>query len=348
MKRFACITIAIAVIVGSVAVGIILARLMTGLIGSIDDAPTSIIIQFVGTFGVWILADAVGLSGILTIVTFAITAARGSSRVSTRPAVRITTNAVWAAVVFMLNALAFVLIGMQLRPILGRLSGAGLQSAIMIALAVLLTAIVTRFVWVMAYNLFFRAVLPEPTTENGPGRPTVTGGLVISWAGMRGIVTLAAAFALPNTLADGSPFPYRDLILLCAFAVVIGTLVVQGLTLRPLIAVLRLRAPDPITKEVRKGRADALRAGLAAIDGDSSIEAKLLRKEFEAAIETSINPAQSANLDELPGNQIRRTALIAARRRANELRLDGTIGDEAYRALESEFDWGELSAGADS
>lgn len=342
------VPIAIAVIVGSVAVGIILARLMTGLIGSIDDAPTSIIIQFVGTFGVWILADAVGLSGILTIVTFAITAARGSSRVSTRPAVRITTNAVWAAVVFMLNALAFVLIGMQLRPILGRLSGAGLQSAIMIALAVLLTAIVTRFVWVMAYNLFFRAVLPEPTTENGPGRPTVTGGLVISWAGMRGIVTLAAAFALPNTLADGSPFPYRDLILLCAFAVVIGTLVVQGLTLRPLIAVLRLRAPDPITKEVRKGRADALRAGLAAIDGDSSIEAKLLRKEFEAAIETSINPAQSANLDELPGNQIRRTALIAARRRANELRLDGTIGDEAYRALESEFDWGELSAGADS
>ena len=218
----------------------------------------------------------------------------------------------------------------------------------MIALTVLLTAIVTRFVWVMAYNLFFRAVLPEPTTENSPGRPTVTGGLVISWAGMRGIVTLAAAFALPNTLADGSPFPYRDLILLCAFAVVIGTLVVQGLTLRPLIAVLRLRAPDPITKEVRKGRADALRAGLAAIDGDSSIEAKLLRKEFEAAIETSINPAQSANLDELPGNQIRRTALIAARRRANELRLDGTIGDEAYRALESEFDWGELSAGADS
>jgi CPA1 family monovalent cation:H+ antiporter len=342
------VPIAMAVIVGSVAVGILLALIMARVISLIEDAPTSIIIQFVGTFGVWILADAVGLSGILTIVAFAITAARGASRLTTRPIVRITTNAVWAAVVFMLNALAFVLIGMQLRPILGRLGSDGLQAAIVVALAVLLTAVLARFAWVMAYNLFFRAVLPEPTTEDGPGRPTVAGGLVMSWAGMRGIVTLAAAFALPNTLPDGSPFPYRDLILLCAFAVVLGTLVVQGLTLRPLIAVLRLKAPDPVAREVRKGRAEALRAGLTAIDGDTSIEARLLRKEFEAAIETSVNPAQSASLDELPGNEIRRTALAAARRRANELRLAGTIGDEAYRTLESEFDWGELSAGADA
>ena len=109
-----------------------------------------------------------------------------------------------------------------------------------------------------------------------------------------------------------------------------------------------IEAPDPVAKEVRKGRAEALRAGLTAIDGDTSIEAKLLRKEFEAAIETSVNPTQSASLDELPGNEIRRTALAAARRRANELRLAGTIGDEAYRTLESEFDWGELSAGADA
>jgi CPA1 family monovalent cation:H+ antiporter len=344
----AVVPVSIAVIVGSICVGILLAFVFGRLIGFIDDAPTAIIIQFVGTFGVWILADAVGLSGILTIVAFAITAARSSLRVSTPPATRITTNAVWAAVTFMLNALAFVLIGMQLRPILGRLNGEGLQSAIVVALAVLLTAILARFTWVMAYNLFFRAVLPEPVTEDGPGRPTISGGVVMSWAGMRGVVTLAAAFALPNTLPDGSPFPYRDLILLCAFGVVLGTLVVQGLTLRPLIALLRLRAPDPVAKEVRKGRAEALRAGLVAIDGDASIEAKLLRKEFQAAIETSTNPAQSANLDELPGNQIRRTALAAARRRANELRLSGTIGDEAYRMLESEFDWGELSAGADS
>ena len=98
--------------------------------------------------------------------------------------------------------------------------------------------------------------------------------------------------------------------------------------------------------EIRRARAEALQAGLETIDGDQSDEAKLLREEFEAAIETSRNETQSADLEALPGNDIRRTALTAARKRANQLWLDGTIGDEAYRALESEFDWGELSAGA--
>jgi len=343
------VPMAIAVIVGSLAAGIILSRVFARLIASVDDAPTAIIIQFVGTFGVWILADRVGLSGVLTIVAFAVTAARGSTRLSVPARLRIPTNAVWAAVVFVLNALAFVLIGMQLRPILGRLGGDGLANPMLIATAVLVTAIIARFAWVAAYNLFALAVTRDrPATEAGPGRPTIAGGLVISWAGMGGIVTLAAAYALPNTLSDGSPFPYRDLVLLCAFFVVLGTLVIQGLTLRPLIAMLRLRAPDPVVDEVRHARAEALRAGLAAIDGDTSDEARLLRKEFESAIATSSNDAEGGDLDELPGNDIRRSALAAARKKANELWLAGTIGDAAYRALESEFDWGELSAGADA
>ena len=340
---------AIAVIVGSIAVGILLSRLLIRLIASIRDVPIAIIVQFVGTFGVWILADRVGLSGVLTIVAFAIAGARSSTRLSTPPQVRIPTNAVWAAVTFVLNALAFVLIGMQLRPILGRLETSNLSNAIFIAVVVLLTAIVARICWVMAYSTVFRVAGPTEIGEDGgPARPSYTGGLVISWAGMRGIVTLAAAFAVPNTLPDGSPFPYRDLILLCAFAVVFGTLVMQGLTLRPLIALLRLDAPDPVALEIRRARAEALKAGLAAIDGDESDEARLLREEFTAAIETSANEQAAADLDELPGNDIRRAALAAARRRANELWHSGEIGDEAYRALESEFDWGELSAGADA
>ncbi len=338
---------ALFVIVGSVAVGILLSLLLARIISSITDPPIAIIIQFVGTFGVWLLADGIGLSGVLTIVSFAITAARSSSRLTTPPSIRIPTNAVWAAVVFMLNALAFVLIGMQLRPILGRLSTDGLGASLAVAFAVLATAILVRFAWVMAYNSFFRRVLPEPRTEDGPGRPTIAGGLVISWAGMRGIVTLASALSLPLALGDGTPFPYRDLILLCAFLVVLGTLVVQGLTLRPLIAALRLEAPDPVAFEVRKARAKALMAAIAAIDGDQSEEAKLLREEFEASLETSRNDEAASNLDRLPGNDIRRTALAAARKRTNELWRAGTIGDEAYRTLESEFDWAELSAGAE-
>jgi CPA1 family monovalent cation:H+ antiporter len=260
--------------------------------------------------------------------------------------VRIPVNAVWATVVFILNALAFVLIGMQLRPILTRLGADGLSGSIGIAVAVLLTAIAARFGWVMIYTLFFRAVLPPPVSDDGPGRPTVAGGLVISWAGMRGIVTLATAFALPVAMPDGNPFPYRDLVLLSAFAVVLGTLVVQGLTLRPLIGLLRLKTPDPVADEVRGARITSLQAGIASIAADDSDEARLLRKELEASIQAIADGA--GGLADSPDSGVRRTALAAARKRANELWHAGTIGDEAYRVLESEFDWGELSAGADS
>lgn len=334
------------VIVGSILFGIVLAVTFGRLIALVDgDAATTIVIQFASTFGVWVVADTIGLSGILTIVTFAILAARNASRVTTPPEIRITVNAVWAVVVFALNALAFVLIGMQLRPILARLSDTGVWASLGIALAILVTAILARFAWVMAYNLFFRAVLPPIATEDGPGRPAVSGGLVISWAGMRGIVTLATAFALPETMPDGSPFPYRDLILLCAFAVVFGTLVVQGLTLKGLITLLRLEAPDPVAVEVRKARVKSLTAALEAIEDDSSEEAERLRAEFAATIAASTHAVERDEEVAVPSSAIRRKAIDAARRRANELRLSGAIGDEAYRVLESEFDWGQLAAG---
>ena len=337
------------VIFGSVAVGIVLGLVFTRVQSFVVDVPTTLLVQFVGTFGVWMAAESLSLSGILTIVAFAITIARGSQRLTVPAGVRVPVNAVWAAVVFILNAFAFVLIGMQLRPILERLGTYGLANSFMVAVAVLLTAVVARFAWVMTYGFILRTVLPEQKDggEN-KGRPTVASGIVVSWAGMRGIVTLAAALALPTLGADGQPYPHRDLILLCAFAVVLGTLVIQGLTLAPLISILKLKAPDPVSSEIRQARAEALRAGLEAIDGDRSHEANLLREEFEALIGQSVDRAKSADLDDLPGNDIRRSALAAARKRANELWHDGTIGDEAYRALETEFDWGELSAGGEA
>src|SRR6185312_11114117 len=149
----------IAVIVGSIAVGILLSLVLIRLIAAIRDVPIAIIVQFVGTFGVWILADRVGLSSVLTIVAFAIAGARSSTRLSTPPQVRIPTNAVWAAVTFVLNALALVL-----------------------------TAIVARFCWVMAYSTAFRLIGLTETGEDGKRtRPSYAGALVISWAGMRGI-----------------------------------------------------------------------------------------------------------------------------------------------------------------
>jgi CPA1 family monovalent cation:H+ antiporter len=329
---------------GSVAVGIALGFVLRPITIAPEHVPTSLILQFAVTFGVWILAERIGLSGILTMVAFAMTIARGGGpRIPARMRVSILT--VWETAVFVLNALAFVLIGMQLRPIWERLgSGASRMEAVLVALVVLGVVIATRFLWVMTYSA---RVIRQNRNLDAARRAKRSwgGGLVVSWAGMRGIVTLAAAFAVPQTLPDGSPFPYRDLIVLCAFVVVIGTLVVQGLTMKPIIRLLSLSDDNPVSAEVRAGRTLIYEALLDSIEADDSLHAKLLRKEYQAVIELNAGPDPTEPLNEVPGGPLRRDAIAAARRKARELLDREVIGDQAYRVLVQELDWAELSSG---
>jgi len=333
---------------GSLAVGVACAYATRPLLDRLRDVPIALIVQFSLTFGVWIAAEAIGLSGILTLVAYAMTVARRGSR--QMPAqMRVPVFAVWEAVVFVLNAFAFVLIGMQLRPIWQRLDGSGARTEALIAAAVVLAVVIAaRFVWVLCYQVLKRHQQRRHHEEGvqAPGAaPMARTGIVLSWAGMRGIVTLAAAFALPENLPDGSPFPYRDLILLCAFGVVLGTLVLQGLTLAPLIRRLGLTDDDPVGREIRLGRTHAYSALLAAIKDDDTLPGKLLRKEYAAVVEMNDNPAQDTPVDEVPGGPLRRRAIAVARQRAFELRQTDVIGDDAYRVLLQELDWAELSAG---
>jgi Na+/H+ antiporter len=329
---------------GSLVAGVACAYALPLLMNRLHDVPISLIVQFASTFGVWIAAEAIGLSGILTLVAFAMTLARrGGTQLPAR--MRVPIFAVWATAVFVLNAFAFVLIGMQLRPIWGRLDAGGTRNdAVVIAVVVLGVTIAARFAWVMVYYTLMRR-RHDRSGESTPPRPTVRGGIVVSWAGMRGIVTLAAAFAIPETLPNGSPFPYRDLILLCAFAVVLGTLVLQGLTMEALIKRMGLTDDDPVGREIRLGRTQAYQALLDAIKDDETLAAKLLRKEYGAVIELNTSREEATPVDEVPGGPLRRRAIAVARQRAFELRRDEVIGDDAYRALVQELDWAELSAG---
>jgi len=333
---------------GSIAAGIVCALAYQRLTRGVQEVPIALILQFATTFGVWIAAETVGLSGILTLVAYAMTIARsGGAHMPAR--MRVPIFAVWEAVVFVLNAFAFVLIGMQLRPIWERLAAAGLQRPYATAaLTVLVVTIVARFAWVMSYNKIIRMRIERdgfhPPRPMAP--PTRGGAILISWAGMRGIVTLAAAFAIPEALPDGAPFPYRDLILFCAFAVVFGTLVIQGLTLKPLIRWLGLTDDDPVGHEIRVARSHAYRAALDAIRDDESLHAKLLRKEYGVAVEANEGDGQAAATDEQSGGPVRRRAIAAARERTIELRRDEVIGDDAFRVLIAELDWAELNAGA--
>lgn len=325
---------------GSLVAGYVFAKLSMLVTARITDAPTSIIMQFVGTFTVWIVAERLALSGILTIVVYAITMAR-SAPMSTAPRLRVPAYAVWETVVFLLNVMAFVLIGMQLRPIWENLENSVRHEYCIAAAAVLATVILTRIVWVMSYNSVMRLKIARfgfNPTRASQSRPSAKGGFLISWCGMRGIVTLAAAFALPER------FPYRDLILLTAFGVVLGTLVIQGLTLRPLIAWLALDDGDPVGHEVGWARRAAFHAALEAIDGNTSAEAELLRREYRKMLDKAESNPDGLTSSELPADPLRRQAITAARRVLFEMRSSGEIGEDAFHRLEEEFDWAELSA----
>ena len=325
------------VAVGSVVVGYGLARLSGLVFHRVSDMPSSVIIQFVSTFGVWILAERLGLSGVVTIVVYGVTVAwRPGAQLSAR--LRIPSFAVWESVTVVLNVLAFTLIGLQIRPILETLTPQERIDYLRAAGVILATVIAVRLAWVMSYNSGVRLknrLFGLHVARSSMAAPTARGGLLIAWCGMRGMVTLAAALALPEG------FPYRDFILLTAFAVVLGTLVIQGLTLKPLMALLRLPDDDPVRKELKIARAAALKATLAELDGDDSQAAEALRREYDAALHQT---KKGRNARDSAENTLRRRTVAVSRAAIADLRQRGEIGDDAYRALEEEFDWLELSA----
>ena len=185
-------------VVGSIIAGPALGWLTLKMMDRIRHVPTAIILQFVSTFGVWILAEYLGLSGVLTMVCYASAMAQTApARIPAR--VRIPTYAVWETVVFALNILAFLFIGFQIRPILQSLDPDERVEYLSVAAAVVATVIVVRIVWQLSITALARLryrLVRNPQRRAG-GEPSVADALIIAWAGMRGIVTLAAALALP-------------------------------------------------------------------------------------------------------------------------------------------------------
>jgi CPA1 family monovalent cation:H+ antiporter len=323
-------------VLGSLVAGPAMGWATERLLARVQHIPTAIILQFVGTFTVWLVAEHIGLSGVLTTVAFAMTLARRAP-LSMPARIRIPTNAVWATVVFALNILAFIFIGLQIRPILVELAPQAREQYLLVAAAVLATVIGVRVAWHMAFNATLRwrdrrfgFHPPRPML-----RPTVGSGLVISWAGMRGIVTLAAALALPLG------FPSRDLIVLTAFLVVLGTLLIQGLTLKVLLRALKLHDGDPVAGEERLARQRMLEAVYAELPADRSAVVNLVRKEMKIWLgrlrhSSGEHAAFGAEYDTEYRNALRaaRTALLAMRR-------SGEIGDDAFHTLENDLDWME-------
>jgi Na+/H+ antiporter len=325
-------------VAGSLVAGPAMGWLLLRSMKHVQHMPTVIILQFITTFSVWIVAEHFHLSAVLTTVCFAIFVAQSApQRTSAR--LRIPAYAVWETTVFAINILAFIFIGLQIRPIFDSLEAGETGRYLAVAGAVLLTVIVVRFLWHMPFNAVVR--WRDRAVGFHPPRPmlraTIGSGVLISWAGMRGIVSLATALALPLA------FPYRDLIVLTAFCVVLGTLVIQGLTLKPLLRLLNLDDDNPVAREVRAARARALEAALARCGNDQSAIAMTIRKEFKVQLMAGGPEAAAIETARQQHAELRAAALDAARQAVFAMRAGDEIGDDAFHQVEEQLDWMEMA-----
>ena len=239
-------------VVGGIAIGLAVGFVVAEVRRRLDNPPVEVTLSLMTGYFAFIPATAAGASGVIAVVTAGVYLGWRTPEL-TSVETRLQGEALWSIVAFVLNALVFALVGLQLSSILDRLKGPSAGQLIWWAVLVTGTVILTRVVWLPIFAWRNRH---KPFTHT----------FLISWAGMRGAVSLAAALALPLATDAGAPFPHRDLIIFLTFCVILGTLVLQGLTLPAVIRVLGIERDTSEEAEDAQARIRAAEAALARLD----------------------------------------------------------------------------------
>lgn len=334
-----------------IGVGLLIGEIVHVIEHRIDDAPIEIVLGILTCYIAYLAADFINASGVLSVVTCGLYLSPKSSHFFS-PSVRLSAWAVWESFTFVLNGVVFVLIGLQLPFVMGAIGDHNLRPLLFYGLCFSVFLILLRLIWMFpgAYlaNLIRRHVLHQKESM-----PPVRHIFVVGWTGMRGVVSLAAAIALPQTLSNGSPFPQRNMIIFLAFSVILVTLVGQGLTLPPLIRALRLTGPSEEHPEEREARRIILHAALdhleKAKEKDESAAAEIFddlaqhyRSRLTALAESEDGTMDGTNRDFYSRYiELSRELLRVERQTAVQLRNRGRIGDDLLRQIEHELDLSE-------
>jgi CPA1 family monovalent cation:H+ antiporter len=247
--------------------------------------------------------------------------------------------------VFLLNSLVFILIGLQLSGIIGRLTGYSTAELMYYGVLVSVVAIAVRFAWIYPATWLPRMVSAR-LRERDPA-PTEQELFIMSWCGMRGIVSLAAALALPLALEDGAPFPNRDLIIFLTFVVIAATLVLQGLSLGPLIRVLRVGTDWSEHEEEQHARFALGKAAIAAIselagrEGIAPELAERIRAEFAEKVRIAPPGGQVFTGGADIAKRLRIAAIRAERQELIRIWRENRISDDVLHHLEEDLDYQE-------
>jgi len=245
---------------GGVVVGFALGMITAFIRWRLDDPLVESALGLVAPFIIYLAAEEIHGSGVLTVVVAALLLGQKSTRAGY--ATRLQDNAVWKALTLILESFAFLMIGLQLPTVVGELEGITAKVIAMSSVAVLATVILVRIVWVFVFAYLPRALFPR-IRDREPA-PTPAQVFVVAWAGMRGVVSLAAAFGVPLTTMSGAPFPGRPQLVFLTFVVVIGTLLLHGLTLPWLIRRLGVQGDEARTDAIAAAAAQDKAARAAA------------------------------------------------------------------------------------
>ncbi len=332
---------------GGLAIGAVVGAIVTRTLHRTADPIIEIIVTLLAPITAYLAAEQIGVSGVLATVVAGLITGQRAARVLS-PDARLMGAGVWQVVIWLINAFVFMLIGLQL-PAISQAVLAEYEAIelVTLGLVVSVVVIIARIVWVYPASYLPRFLFPKLERDPYPSPRVV---FIVSWAGMRGVVSLAAASALP---AD---FPSRDLILFLTFCVIAATLVGQGLTLPWLIRRLGVLAPAGQDGEEVHARLAAVESALQRLDQlkhdypDHLPLIEQLRDEYEHEA-GHVMPSAGATVDEseqelLDHRAIRNAVLIAQREAVIGLRDAGVINDETLRSIERDLDLEALRAGA--
>lgn len=334
-------------VVAAVVLGLILGVIVESIHRRIDDGPIEITMSIIVPYAVYLAAEAIHSSGVLAVVACGLYMSRHSSHFFS-PSVRIQAWAVWESLTFVLNGLVFMLIGLQLPFVLAGIREYSFRQLAQYGVLFSVILILLRMIW-MFPGAYLANVIRRKVLHQKVARPPARQIFVVGWTGMRGVLALAAALSLPETLADGGPFPERNLIIFMTFCVILVTLVLQGLTLPPLIRALGLAGAAGHKDEEEKARQAMIEAALAHLE-------KTRQKDGEefGSVYDKIEKQYKQRLSNLTGTgddgvavnrdayarylELTRNLLTAERETALRLRGAGQINDEVLRKIEHELD----------
>ena len=325
---------------GGIALGIAMGWITSRLQERLHDPMLELAMSLTTPFATYWLCELLQVSGVLGVVAVGLYRARWAHLRSSAVA-RLNILTFWRAVVFVVNCLIFVLIGIRLPVIAASLLGHQALSWPHVAalIAVLsFVAIGVRFLWIFTATYGVRLLVPS-LRRRDPASARVS--TLVSWCGMRGVVTLAAALALPTALPNGEPFPQRDLVILLAFGIVFVTLVGQGLTLPLLIRALRLQKDTSAETESELAREAMRRAAIQAVN--KLVAEQGLPAHEAVAVKRFFNSRSRSGGGLSPDSEARLWLGAAAAQREALIKLwqNGEIGDDVLTRLEREIDLAE-------